>query len=96
MVNLSFVPLHLVGRVAPTWAAFWLCLPVRAIRTGLSLQTPLLLAGTHTLLTGTVRHAGRGEMAAYPTQAAFTLSTGAAKVCLAKNVSEKTGSAHYG
>ena len=65
---------------APTWAVFWLCLPVQATRTGLSLRTLLLPAGTLILLTGTVHHAGRGEMDAYLTQAAFTLSTGAAKV----------------
>lgn len=73
----SFCPL---GSVGPSWAAFWLCLPLQAIRTGLSPQNPLLLVGMHILPTGTVRHAGRGEMAAYPTQAAFILSTEAAKV----------------
>ncbi|PWA22967.1 hypothetical protein CCH79_00001888, partial [Gambusia affinis] len=66
--------------IVPTWAVFWLCLPIRAIRTGLSPRIIFLLAGTHILPTGTVHHAGRGEMDAYPTLAAFTLSTGAAKV----------------
>lgn len=80
----SFVSWRLEGSVVTTWEAFWLCLLVQAIITGLFPRTPLLLAGTHILLTGTVHHVGKGEMAAYPTQAAFTLSTGAAKVCLAK------------
>lgn len=78
----SFFFLHLVGRDFPTWAVFWLCLPVQAIRTGPSLPSPLLLVGTNTLHTGTVHHGGKREMAAYPIQAAFTLSTGAAKVRL--------------
>lgn len=84
IINLSFVSLCLVWSAAPTWAVSWLCLLVQAIRAGLSRRTPLLFAGTRILLTGTVRHAGRGEMAACPTPVAFTLSTGAAKVGLAK------------
>lgn len=59
---------------------FWHYLPVQAIIIGLFLPTSPPLVGTHTRLTGTVLHAGRGEMDAYPTQAAFTLSTGAVKV----------------
>lgn len=82
IVFVFFFKLHLVGRDFPTWAVFWLCLPVQAIRTGLSLPSPLLLVGTNTLHTGTVHHGGKREMAAYPIQAAFTLSTGAAKVRL--------------
>lgn len=66
----------------PTWEVFWHYLPVRAIIIGLFPLTNPPLVGTHTLLTGTVLHAGRGEMDAYPTQAAFTLSTGALKVCM--------------
>lgn len=79
-MHASFVFLHLIESVLPTWAAFWPCLPVRAIRTGLSLRTALRLAGTRILLTGTVHHDGRGGMDAYLTQAAFTPSIGAAKV----------------
>lgn len=75
-----FVFLHLVGRDLPSWAVFWLCLPVQAIRTGLSLLSPLRLVGTNTLHTGTVHRGGKREMDAYPIQAAFTLFTGAAKV----------------
>lgn len=66
----------------PTWEVFWHYLPVLAIIIGLFLLTSPPLVGTHTLLTGTVLHAGRGEMDAYPTQAASTLSTGAVKVCV--------------
>lgn len=77
-----FVFLHLVGRDLPSWAVFWLCLPVQAIRTGLSPLSPLRLVGTNTPHTGTVRHGGKREMAVYPIQAAFTLFTEAAKVRL--------------
>ncbi|KAI3373160.1 hypothetical protein L3Q82_006483 [Scortum barcoo] len=73
--------------LVPTWAVFWLCLPVQAIKAGLSPRTPLPLAGTHILPTGTARHAGRGEMDAYPTLAAFTPSTGAVKVSHALHLS---------
>ncbi|MEQ2184555.1 hypothetical protein GOODEAATRI_009201, partial [Goodea atripinnis] len=67
------------GSFVPTWAVFWPCLPIRAIRTGLSPRILFLLAGTHILPTGTVHHAGRGKMGAYPTLAVFTPSTGTAK-----------------
>ena len=58
---------------------FWLCHPLQ-VKTGLSPQSRLILAGMHTLLTGTVHHAGREEMDVYLTLAAFTLCTEAAKV----------------
>lgn len=77
-----FVFLYLVGRDLPSWAVFWLCLPVQAIRTGLSRLSPLHLVGINTLHTGTVHHGGKSEMDAYPIQAAFTLFTEAAKVRL--------------
>lgn len=79
---LIFVFYHLIGRDLPSWAVFWLCLPVQAIRTGLSRLGLLHLVGTNTLHTGTVHHGGKREMDAYPIQAAFTLFTGAAKVRL--------------
>lgn len=66
----------------PTWEVFWHYLPVQAIKIGLFRPTNPLLVGTLTLLTGTVLHAGRGEMDAYPTQAASILSTGAVKACI--------------
>lgn len=69
-----------VNSVWPTWAASWLYPPVRAIGTGPSPRTPLRLAGTLILPTGTVPRAGRGGTDVCPTPAAFTPCTGAAKV----------------